>query len=495
MRAADEAAASVKRLREAAKNFTGDLNGTGEKAREFRGIVLDAFGDAAQEAKAMGGSVKEQEDRMTTSFQGIVKNLREKGIKASDIREFLKNMDLAPGQVDKVMGTVGDKAGGTARTEGQYVGDAVAQGVATGIEKSTWMIDAAARAAARSARAAAEDELGIKSPSRVFMQIGEYISEGLGKGVERKARAVAQAVRALARATTDEARKAARDSLNEAKNDNRNLWKQIRQTTIDSARDALDKWKDFAQGVLDYIDGVIDKVRDFAKLSGFDLGAIDQATKDLTDATLALADAVKAQAEAEKELEKAIAASEEEEIAKARERLAEASDKVAAANRRVAASQERVNKATPTAANIIQDMRSRLMQAAQFGSIIQTLAASGLNNKSLQELINMGPGAGAQLGQAIIEGGLPAIEDINRLESALYGIGAALGDIGAQSEFGMTGAQARGVMGTTVNLSNGAIVINFGAGTSISDRNAIQIDIETAVEAALMALGREINAS
>lgn len=340
-----------------------------------------------------------------------------------------------------------------------------------------------------------KDRLGIGSPSKVMIEIGQWIPAGLAVGIGKAADAVRKATRKLAEATTEEARKAAKEALTKAQEDYKDVWKRVRQTTRDAARDALEGWKDFARGVLDYIDGIIDKVRDFGKLSGFDLSAIDQARKAATDAALALRDATLEQAEAERELERALALDDTDAVAKARERLAAASQKVADANRSLQAAQERVNATAPTARNIIQDMRQRLAAATEFGSVVARLSAMGLNNKSLQEIIGQGPGAGTTIGQALIAGGASAIADVNRLEQALYNVGAAIGDTGAQSEFGMTGANARGILATQVTVQNGAIVINFGAGTSAESRAGIRADIEQAVNAALAELGREITAS
>lgn len=80
----------------------------------------------------------------------------------------------------------------------QRIGAQIVDGLVAGI---TGRIQAAANAAARLAEQtaqAARDALGIKSPSRVFMNYGEMIGEGLAIGIRAKTGDVAGAVESLA---------------------------------------------------------------------------------------------------------------------------------------------------------------------------------------------------------------------------------------------------------------------------------------------------------
>jgi hypothetical protein len=80
----------------------------------------------------------------------------------------------------------------------QKIGGQIVDGLVQGISNR---VQAAAQAAARLAQQtaqAAKDALGIKSPSRVFMNYGEMIGEGLAIGIKSKAGDVAGAVESLA---------------------------------------------------------------------------------------------------------------------------------------------------------------------------------------------------------------------------------------------------------------------------------------------------------
>lgn len=62
-------------------------------------------------------------------------------------------------------------------------GGYLVQGFANGITANTYIAEARARAMARAATNAANAELGIDSPSKVFMNIGRYVLEGFEEGI------------------------------------------------------------------------------------------------------------------------------------------------------------------------------------------------------------------------------------------------------------------------------------------------------------------------
>lgn len=65
-----------------------------------------------------------------------------------------------------------------------------------------WVVDAA-RNVAKSAVNAAKSALGIHSPSRVFKGIGQYVSQGLGIGIEKEGRHVVSGMGSMAQSITD----------------------------------------------------------------------------------------------------------------------------------------------------------------------------------------------------------------------------------------------------------------------------------------------------
>ena len=71
----------------------------------------------------------------------------------------------------------------TARSSFRSVGEAMTDGMVAGLRAGP--IIAKAREVAASAKAAAEAELKIKSPSRVFRQIGKYVVDGFAQGMSK----------------------------------------------------------------------------------------------------------------------------------------------------------------------------------------------------------------------------------------------------------------------------------------------------------------------
>lgn len=153
------------------------------------------------------------------------------------------------------------------------------------------------------------------------------------------------------------------------------------------------------------------------------------------------------------------------------------------------------DKGTLTSSTIIQQMRDRLAAAQQFAATIQQLQRLGLNSGSLQQIIQAGPDSGLEIARALAEGGASAVADVNMLERALGAAGSYIGDIGAQDQYGMSGARAAGYMNSGVRVESGAIVLNFGDGLTGQDRATIQQTVEAAIQAALRDLAREIKAS
>lgn len=82
---------------------------------------------------------------------------------------------------------------GAAFSAGAYIGIGLANGMASQLGRVQSIAASLANAAARATAAAAE----VKSPSRVFMEIGGYMGEGLAIGIEDMSRRVTGAARNL----------------------------------------------------------------------------------------------------------------------------------------------------------------------------------------------------------------------------------------------------------------------------------------------------------
>lgn len=73
-----------------------------------------------------------------------------------------------------------------ASSAGKPVGEAIAEGIRAGIAGAAGAVAAGARAMAQNAVAAAQSELKIYSPSRVFMEIGEQVGDGFTAGIDNR---------------------------------------------------------------------------------------------------------------------------------------------------------------------------------------------------------------------------------------------------------------------------------------------------------------------
>lgn len=89
----------------------------------------------------------------------------------------------------------------TARQVGSDIIDGLVNGILGGKEK----VASAGRNVARGTLDAAEDELGVKSPSREFMKLGEYLMSGLSIGISDNAQRAAQSAAEAAAQVTDSA--------------------------------------------------------------------------------------------------------------------------------------------------------------------------------------------------------------------------------------------------------------------------------------------------
>ena len=147
----------------------------------------------------------------------------------------------------------------------------------------------------------------------------------------------------------------------------------------------------------------------------------------------------------------------------------------------------------PVTANmIIDNMRQRLAKITQFGTDLRTLAGLGLNNASLQELIQAGPVAGGAMAAALVKEGQSAVSQVNSFQSGIDLAGSAIGDIAVRSQFGMGTAEAQGVVNTNIEIKEGAVVINFGDNIDSETRGDIKEIVNSAVTEALSELAREI---
>ena len=147
----------------------------------------------------------------------------------------------------------------------------------------------------------------------------------------------------------------------------------------------------------------------------------------------------------------------------------------------------------PVTANmIIDNMRQRLAKITKFGTDLRALAGLGLNNASLQELIQAGPIAGGTMAAALLKEGQSAVSQVNTFQGGIDLAGSAIGDIASRSQFGMGTQEAQAIVNTKIEVKEGAVQIVFGSDLSNESRASIKEIVNGAISQAMDDLAREL---
>lgn len=120
---------------------------------------------------------------------------------------------------------------------------------------------------------------------------------------------------------------------------------------------------------------------------------------------------------------------------------------LAAAMERVRLAEEGVTAAQGKRTDYTTQFKAQIEAAKQFAGTLQQLIGKGLTDIGLQQLLNLGPVAGAQVAQDILNGtaGL-GVSDLNL--SGLQGAAAGLGGTAANAMYGSQIAAAQGAVST-----------------------------------------------
>lgn len=169
-------------LTEAASGIDGQANWS--KA-VFGDNSLTAF------AKDVKGFVNTIGDLETTALTGFADALKELG--KTTIEDFIAGFKGAEAKVEGAASDIADSgidAIEKKRSGFKSAGKYVVEGFAAGITLNKYVAKKAAREMAQAAAQAANAELEINSPSRVFQRIGRFVPEGFALGIESFSRSV-----------------------------------------------------------------------------------------------------------------------------------------------------------------------------------------------------------------------------------------------------------------------------------------------------------------
>lgn len=348
------------------------------------------------------------------------------------------------------------------------VGRGLGEGLRDEMKRQAPKVAEDAYAMGRDAADAVRAGADVRSPSRLTLYVGRMLGEGLRAGIaESRKRAVGEAERLVQDATW--ALADAKDAVTDAQ-------KALAEANAEgSARDQAKAERDLEKAIRDRADATAELAAAETDLRRA-RAARGLSPAEMKDAVAAAAEAARAAIEPLR--------------ARGRE-FAEFAASIRDGLRNFGGvTQLGADAGTaPTAAGIVQQFRSRVAQVRAFGQQLRQLKALGLNNASLQQIIAAGPEAGAQIAGALLAEGRSAISEVNTLEGQFMRAAANVGAIGAESQFGITAAEARGMRGTTVNVST--LQVNFGDGVSAADRVRVRAEVERAVTAAIRKVAAE----
>lgn len=93
-----------------------------------------------------------------------------------------------------------------AASQGDYIGVAIVQGMARGLNNGSYLVTNAARTVANRALVAAKDELGVASPAKEGISIGEFFDQGIAIGMLKMVNVVDKASSTVSRSAMDSMR-------------------------------------------------------------------------------------------------------------------------------------------------------------------------------------------------------------------------------------------------------------------------------------------------
>lgn len=150
--------------------FSSAKEAMSNKLNEMKSAAKQGFEGVVNAAKQIPGKLKAEAIKMG---QNLIDGLKSK---ANGAKQRMTN--IGNGIKSAASNFVGQL---------KTVGSQIIQGLINGIKSKAQAAVNAAKNVVTSAINAAKNALGINSPSRVFMEIGEYTSEGLAIGIRNKA--------------------------------------------------------------------------------------------------------------------------------------------------------------------------------------------------------------------------------------------------------------------------------------------------------------------
>lgn len=220
--------------------FSSAKEAMSNKLNEMKSAAKQGFEGVVNAAKQIPGKLKAEAVKMG---QNLIDGLKSK---ANGAKQRMTN--IGNGIKSAASNFVGQL---------KTVGSQIIQGLINGIKSKAQAAVNAAKNVVTSAINAAKNALGINSPSRVFMEIGEYTSEGLAIGIRNKSNQPVQAVKAMTDKLKIEMEKFLQanqqlvsdtntvlDSIKTALSNKYNQMYETEKVALDKQLSALESWKE-----------------------------------------------------------------------------------------------------------------------------------------------------------------------------------------------------------------------------------------------------------
>jgi hypothetical protein len=295
--------------------------------------------------------------------------------------------------------------------------------------------------------------LGIASPSKVFQEIGKNVGLGFIKGVQGTQDQIRSAFAKIAEDIKKTGSKVLIKAVDDAQKKILGLAK-TRDVLRDTFKAAKDNLKDLQETASDFAKGIVDSFRSFTSVAGFSIQEADlpKLQESLADANDKLADSQGRIVLANKAMSDAVTkyGISSTQAATARERLLKAERDLADAQRAATTAQTDLNDAQNgslvTSQRVIADFKKRVTAATGFFQQIKALQSAGLNQTSLQEILNSGVETGSQIAAAVLDGGKGAITEINQLQGLFEKEAKDLGKSVSDAVYGPAIAESQKVV-------------------------------------------------
>jgi hypothetical protein len=447
-------------LKKAIDESKGSLDSHTESGDKARAAVrnqiqaFQTFAESIDDPAKKTQYLKDQMDKLNTVLDKGKVNKKERGELLDPVVKAIEDAQAAV--------TDARDAAASARLAGVELGDGLTAGLIAAITEGTDPLIAAVDSMGEAVKMKLKEMWEIKSPSKFTMYIGEMLMSGLSMGI---ANGEGGFLESMKRTMQD-----AKWALADAKD--RVFDARTSVAEAEGSREQARARRELAKALRDQADAV-----DALKTAENDLKNIQagKIPKDLFDEAFSAAsariDKFKQKGLDFLDYSKSIA------------------DGLASFGAITSLSSDGMT--APTAEGIVSNLKTKLAQVRAFGRSLKQLQALNLNKASMAEIISAGPEAGGQIAAALLAEGRKAIGDVNSLQASFAGASTKVGNIGAESQFGMTAAQAEGRAGTSFTFTDGAVQVNVGTGVTMKEQALLKAAVKEAVTKAINDASRQ----